>query len=100
MEEYTLDGMKYGRDPEFWKWLYTGDCKRDFLLCNPKRTQENYIDKLKNDLSELSRAENLEWANKKNDTDQWIIKHSKDSLLAQIEGLKKVIVELKSEESK
>lgn len=46
------------------------------------------------------KPENMEWINKKDDSDKWIVKHSKESLLAQIEGLKKAIEELKTEDSK
>lgn len=42
----------------------------------------------------------MEWINKKDDSDKWIVKHSKESLLAQIEGIKKSIEELKTEDSK
>ena len=38
----------------------------------------------------------MEWINKKDDSDKWIVK----PLLAQIEGLKKAIEELKTEDSK
>lgn len=100
MKEYTFDGMKYGTDPDFWKWFYLGNYRMAYFLNDSKRLGKDFINKLQEDLLILNRPENLEWANNKKDTDKWIIKHSKESLLAQIEGLKKAIEELKTEDSK
>lgn len=100
MKEYAIDGIKYGMDSEFWKCFYVFDYKKHFLLCDPKRTIEDYIKQLENELKHFMEPENMEWINKKDDSDKWIVKHSKESLLAQIEGLKKAIEELKTEDSK
>lgn len=96
MKEYAIDGIKYGMDSEFWKCFYVFDYKKHFLSCDPKRTIEDYIKQLENELKHFMEPENMEW----NDSDKWIVKHSKESLLAQIEGLKKAIEELKTENSK
>lgn len=100
MKNYTMDGMKCGRNPDFWKWFYVGEYQEHFLSHHPKRTTEDYIQHLEDTLQEFTSLENLEWANTKDDFDKWIVKHSKESLLVQIEGLKKAIEELKMEESK
>lgn len=100
MKKYTLDGMKYGTDPDFWKWFYLGNYRMNYFLNISEQLGKDFLNKLQEDLIVLSRPENLEWANKKDDSDKWIIKHSKESLLAQIKGLKKAIDELKTEELK
>lgn len=96
MKEYVIDGIKYGMDSEFWKCFYVFDYKKHFLSCDPKRTIEDYIKQLENELKHFMEPENMEWINKKDDSDKWIVK----PLLAQIEGLKKAIEELKTEDSK
>lgn len=89
MKEYTLDAMKYGTDPDFWKWFYEEHYKKAFFTLRPKAKMENYIDTLEKTLSELK--ENIDWA-KYNDTkDSWMITHSKKSLLVQISVLKEYI---------
>lgn len=99
MKEYTLDGMKYGTNPDFWEWFYLGNYRMVYFLNDSKGLGKDFINKLQEDLLILACPENLEWANNKDDSDKWI-KHSKESLLAQIEGLKKAIEELKTEDSK
>ena len=86
MKEYAIDGVKYGMDSEFWKCFYVFDYKKHFLSCDPKRTIEDYIKQLENELKHFMEPENMEWINK-----------NKESL---IEGLKKAIKELKTEDSK
>lgn len=86
MKEYAIDGIKYGMDSEFWKCFYVFDYKKHFLSCDPKRTIEDYIKQLENELKHFMEPENMEWINK-----------NKESL---IEGLKKAIKELKTEDSK
>ena len=100
MKEYVIDGIKYGMDSEFWKCFYVFDYKKHFLSCDSKRTIEDYINHLESDLKHFMEPENIEWIKSKDDSDKWIVKHSKESLLAQIEGLKKAIEELKMEDSK
>lgn len=82
MKEYTLDGMKYGIDPRFWKWFYLGKYMENYFLCNPKRTKKDFLDKLKRDLAALNVPENLD----------------EKSALAQIEGLREAITALETEE--
>ena len=86
MKEYAIDGIKYGMDSEFWKCFYVFDYKKHFLSCDPKKTIEDYIKQLENELKHFMEPENMEWINK-----------NKESL---IEGLKKAIKELKTEDSK
>ena len=90
MKEYIIDGIKYGMNSEFWKCFYVFDYQKHF----------DYINRLESDLKHFMEPENMEWINRKDDSDKWIVKHSKESLLAQIEGLKKAIEELKTEDSK
>ena len=73
-------------DSEFWKCFYVFDYKKHFLSCDPKKTIEDYIKQLENELKHFMEPENMECINK-----------NKESL---IEGLKKAIKELKTEDSK
>ena len=32
MKEYTLNGIKYGTEPDFWKWFYEDEYKNMFFM--------------------------------------------------------------------
>lgn len=93
MKEYTLNGIKYGTEPDFWKWFYEGEYMNMFFMCHPNAKFENYITKLEQDLSEHIKS--VDWANREIQSDSWLVSHSKKCLLVQIDVLQNIITNFK-----